>query len=557
MTEAATKRLLVIGGVAAGTKAAARARRMSPDWEVTLVTRDSDISYAGCGLPYFLSGVIKERRELVVKTPEEYEADTGAHVLTRHEALTIDPAVRQVRVKNLDTGALVDIAYDRLILATGASPVMPPVPGIDLEGVFTLRTVKDAVRVRDAVEGGAKRAVVVGGGFIGLEAAENLHLAGIQTTVVEAASQILPGFDVEMALLAKTYAGEQGLDIRCGERVQRITGESGRVSSVETERGAYPADFVIWATGIRPNVELARQSGIEIGPCGAIKVDRHMQTSVKGIYAVGDCAETTHQVTRTAAWSPMGSTANKAGRVTGAEAVGYPSCGQFTGVLGTTVVKLFDLSLARTGVSVDEACRCGYRPITALVPANDRAHYFPGHKQIVIKLVVDEDTRRVLGGQIIGEGVVDKPIDTLATLIGLGGTVDQLSSLDLAYAPPFSTAISPAILAAHVVQNKLDHRVDGVNPVELHDRLEKKEAVDVIDVRSEPEFIIGAIPGARSIPFGELAGRLAEIPHDRPVVLVCKVGKRAYLASQLLKQFGFTNVSILDGGMAGYPYEVV
>lgn len=556
MTDSHKKRLLVIGGVAAGTKAAARARRISQDWEVTLVTRDSDISYAGCGLPYFLSGVIKERRELVVKTPEEFEADTGVHVLTRHEALAIDAAARQVQVKNLDTGAVVELPYDRLVLATGASPCRPPVPGIDLQGVFPLRTVRDAVSIREAVAAGAKRAVVVGGGFIGLEAAENLHLAGLQTTVIEAASQILPGFDPEIALSAEAHVTDQGLDVRCGERVQHIAGEAGRVTSVHTDAGVFPADVVIWATGIRPNVELARQSGIALGPYGAVKVDEHMQTSAAGIYAVGDCAETVNQVTKAAAWSPMGSTANKAGRVTGAEVVGHPSRGQFTGVLGTTVVKLFGLALAKTGLSAAEAARCGFRPVTALVPANDRAHYFPGHKPIIIKLVVDADTRRVLGGQIIGEGVVDKPIDTLATLIGLGGTVDQLSTIDLAYAPPFSTAISPVILAAHVVQNKLDGRVNGVGPVELHDRLKRNEDLDVIDVRSEPEFVIGAIPGAKNIPFGELAERAGELSRDRPIVLVCKVGKRAYLASLLLKQLGFTNVSILDGGMAGYPYEI-
>lgn len=559
MTGVVTKqRLLVIGGVAAGTKAAARAKRLEPELDVTLVTLDSDISYAGCGLPYFLSGVIKERRELVVKTPEEYAADTGVRVLVRHEAMSIDPKSRLVRVRDLETGVDEEFAYDRLILATGASPVRLPIPGIELGHVYNLRTVRDAVQIREFLQSGrVRRAVVIGGGFIGLEAAENLHLAGVECTVVEATGQILPGFEPELALLAANHLAEKGLAVRCGERVQTIAGnEAGDAIGVTTDQGEYPADMVICATGVRPNVELARDCGIEIGPTRAIRVNGHMQTSVPEIYAVGDCAETTGRINRTPAWSPMGSTANKAGRTTGSEAAGHSAAGTFAGVLGTTVVKLFDWHMAKTGLTAAEAERCGHKTISALVPANDRAHYYPGYHQIITKLVVDAETRRVLGAQVAGEGVVDKPIDTLVTLITLGGTVDDLASLDLAYAPPFATAIASSIVAAHVIQNKLDGLVDGVNPTEIPALLEN-DGVQVVDIRTEPEHIIAAIPGAINIPFSELEARSSELSRDRRVVLVCKVGKRAYLASRLLKRLGFKNVSILDGGMACYPYEVV
>jgi len=556
-----SKRLLVIGAVAAGTKAAAKARREHPDWDITVLEKGSDISYAGCGLPYFIGGVIRERRQLVVRTPEHFLKEFGIKILTGHEATSIDVKSKSVVAKDLTTGEDKSFPYDTLIIATGATPVVPPVPGIDLPGVHTVRSITDAEQIAGALAGRAgkiaERAVVVGGGMIGLEVAENLKARGLEVAVVELTSQVLPGFDPEMAALVEEALRANGVDVYTGEKVTSFAaGPDGRLSKAVTSSREIPCDLAIWATGVKPNTALAKAAGIELGPTGAIKVDDNMRTSVPDVFAVGDCAENKNLLTGRAAWYPMGSTANKMGRIAamnleedGDEAPFLP------GVLGTAVLKVFSTSAAKTGLSEKAARDEGFDVVTVLVPASDRAHYYPGYKTIVTKLVVDAPTHRVLGAQVVGEGVVDKPIDIIATAISLGGTVDDLAVLDLAYAPPFSMAMSSTIVAANVALNKLTGKMSGISPEALKERLGDPD-LQIVDVRTDAEVATGMIPGSVHIPLSQLAQRIEELDRRKTQVLVCRVGLRAYLAANILRAAGFEKAAILDGGMVMWRHGV-
>lgn len=548
------QKILIIGAVAAGTKTAAKLKRENPNLDVTVITRDEYISYAGCGLPYYVGGVIEEKRELVVKTPEDFKLITGVDVLIKHEAIDVDKHNKIVEVKVLTTGEIKEFGYDKLVFATGASPFIPPIEGNSLKGVFSLRKVEDAIAIRELVDSGKiKKAVVVGGGFIGLETAENLFEKGIDVTLIELAPHILPGFDEEIALYAQNYMSDKGINILTTEKAVGIKGK-GKVEKVITDKRDLDADIVVMSVGVRPNVELARTMGVEIGKTGAIKINDNMETNVSDVYAVGDCAESINLITGNPAWYPMGSTANKMGRVAGININGDIEKDSLRGVLGTTVVKLFGLNAAKTGLSEMAARKEGYNTISVLVPGNDKAHYYPGYRMIITKLIADKDTHKVLGAQVIGEGVVDKPIDIIATAITLGAKVEDLEKLDLAYAPPFSMAMSTTILAANVLVNKLKNKIESISPVQLKDRTDE---VVVLDVRDEASNMICSIPGAINIYSEELYMRSGELDKKKETVLVCKVGKNAYLSYIKLKEMGFKNLKVLEGGMSAYPYETV
>jgi NADPH-dependent 2,4-dienoyl-CoA reductase/sulfur reductase-like enzyme/rhodanese-related sulfurtransferase len=545
-------RLLILGGVAAGTKAAARARREYPDAEVTIVTQDEYVAYAGCGLPYFVGGEISEAKELIVRTPEEFKQENGITVHTRHQALHISPDAHTVLVRDLTNGNEALFPYDKLIIATGALPLIPSVEGITLKRVSTVRGLTDAKKIRALLDSGKLHsAVVIGGGFIGLEMAENLARHGLAVSVVELKPAILPGFDTEIAALAKNHLAEHGVQVFTGEAVTRILGnDRGEATGVETTARSLPADLVILAAGIRPNTEVAAAAGVAVDGRGMILVDEYLRTNVPDILAVGDCASVRNRITGTDTYSPMGSTANKTGRLVIANL--FAPTEAFAGVQGTTIVRVFTLNAARTGLSTEEATAAGFDVETVLVPTPDRAHYYPGNRMIITKLIADRASRRLLGAQVIGEGVVDKPIDTLALGIALGMTVDQLSGMDLAYTPPFASALSSSIVAANVLLNKLAGKVRGVSPcaLDLAD-----PALQLVDVRTEPEYLIAAIPGAVNIPLAELHERRGELDPSRPTVVVCKVGRRAYGAALQLQRNGFSDVRILDGGMTAWPYE--
>lgn len=543
------EKVLIIGGVAAGTKAAAKIKRENPKFDVTIITKDEHISYAGCGLPYYIGGVIEDKRDLVVKTPEEFQALTGAKVFIKHEALDIDKKNKKVKVLDLTSEELKEFSYDKLLIATGASPFIPALDGINLKNIYTIRKVEDALNIREAIQSkNIKRAVVVGGGFIGLEVAENLAEQGVRVTIFELDPHILPGFDADVAAIAQEHLLDKGVMVLTNEKVTALEGTE-TVERVITDNGKIKTDLVIMSIGVKPNVELAKKAGIELGVTGAIKINEYMETSTEDIYAVGDCAENINLITNSNVWYPMGSTANKMGRIAALNITNPGNKDSLKGVLGTTVVKLFDLNACKTGISERDAKKLGYDAVSVLVPANDKAHYYPGFKMVATKLIADKATHKILGAQIIGQGVVDKPIDIIATAITFGGKVEDLEKLDLAYAPPFSMAMSSTIVASNVLLNKLNGKVDTISQIELKEKLNE---VQIIDVRDEAAFNENSIEGAINIPLSQLGSRANEINKDKEIVLTCKIGKNAYLAYLKLKDMGYENIKILDGGISAY-----
>lgn len=533
-------KVLVIGGVAAGTKTAAKLKRENRDLDVTLITKGENISYAGCGLPYYVGGVIENKSDLIVNTPKSFSDLTQVEVKTGIEALYIDRNEKIVNAINLNNNEEVKFNYDKLVIATGADPVKPPIEGIDLEGVYYMRTPNDAIAVREVVENdNVKRAVVVGGGFIGLEVAENLHEMGVKTTLVEAMDHIMPGFDDEVCSYVEDELMENGIMVLTGERLISIEGDN-KVKKVRTDKRAMKADIIVMAVGIRANTKIASDCGLELEVNKTIKVNEYMQTNDEDIYAVGDCVTVKNILSGKPVWSPMGSSANKEGRCVAKTISGEKT--PFNGVLGTGIVKLLNLNAARTGLTEKDAKNLGYEVESVIVPIDDKAHYYPDSKMIIIKLIADKNSKRVLGAQIFGEGNVDKQIDIVATAITFNATIGDLQNLDLAYAPPFSTAIHPLGHVANVLLNKID---GAVKIVRYNDFIENQEDYKLADVNKKTQL--------EGIPFIDLAtlnGKLDEFEYDDKILLVCARGKRAYLAYNRMKHFGYKDVQILEGGLA-------
>ncbi|CEQ24082.1 FAD-dependent oxidoreductase [Paraclostridium sordellii] len=533
-------KVLVIGGVAAGTKTAAKLKRENRDLDVTLITKGENISYAGCGLPYYVGGVIENKSDLIVNTPKSFFDLTQVEVKTGVEALSIDRDKKIVNAINLNNNEEVKFNYDKLVIATGADPVKPPIEGIDLEGVYYMRTPNDAIAVREVVEtDNIKRAVVVGGGFIGLEVAENLHEMGVKTTLVEAMDHIMPGFDDEVCSYVEDELIENGIMVLTGERLISIEGDN-KVKKVRTDKRAMKADMIVMAVGIRANTKIASDCGLELETNKTIKVNEYMQTNDEDIYAVGDCVTVKNILSGKPTWSPMGSSANKEGRCVAKTISGEKT--PFNGVLGTGIVKLLNLNAARTGLTEKDAKDSGYEVESVIVPIDDKAHYYPDSKMIIIKLIADKNSKRVLGAQIFGEGNVDKQIDIVATAITFNATISDLQNLDLAYAPPFSTAIHPLGHVANVLLNKID---GAVKIVRYNDFIENQEDYKLADVNKTSQL--------EGIPFIDLAtlnGKLDGFDYDDKILLVCARGKRAYLAYNRMKHFGYKDVQILEGGLA-------
>ena len=451
------ERLVIIGGVAAGAKAAAKARRMRPDLDIIVYQDETEVSYSACGQPYVLSGVIENRDKIIIRRPQEFASD-NIRALTRHRVEAIDVATRQIRVNDLSVNGAQTTAYDKLILATGARPIIPAVDGIELEGVLTLRSISDLDRFKstiDILKPG--KAAIIGAGYIGLELAETFHELNVKTTIIEKFDRILPKFDEEMAQQVSAHLVENNVELITGQGLAGITGENGRVVSVTTESGLErDVDLVVIAIGVRPNTDLAKDGGIAIGETGAIAVDRKMQTRVPGVYAAGDCCETVDRVTGKTTWLPLGDIANLQGRVAGENAAGGDA--SFPGVLGTAIFKTFDLNVACTGLSETAARQAGYEAVSVNVSRSDRARYYPGGNSLAIKLVADKQGGRLLGAQVIGPGKADKMIDIAATALLGRLTCEDLENADLAYAPPFSPVLSPMITAAGALNSKVGNR---------------------------------------------------------------------------------------------------
>jgi NADPH-dependent 2,4-dienoyl-CoA reductase/sulfur reductase-like enzyme len=452
-------RIVIIGGVAAGAKAAAKAKRVNPDLEIIVYQDEAEVAYSACGLPYVIGGTIADQNKLVIRKPEEFAKD-GIRVKAGHRVVAVDPANREITVRDLGDQREEKVVFDRLILATGAAPIVPPVEGVDLDGVLTLRKIGDLSRFESVLDRlGPKQAVIVGAGYIGMELAEAFHDLNIRTTIVEKFPRILPKFDPEMAQLVHDQLVERNVGLILGDGLSRIQGENGRVSAVVTESGkTIPAELVVLAIGVRPNVELAQAAGISLGKTGAIAVDSRMETNISGIYAAGDCVETIDRVSGQPIWMPLGDIANLQGRVAGENAAGGNA--RFPGVFGTAIFKTFDLNVAMTGLSEQAARALGFDPVSVLMKRGDRARYYPGGQGLNLKLIADRRDGRLLGAQVIGEGKADKMIDIAATALLGKLTCQDLENADLAYSPPFSPVLSPMIMAAGALSSRLSGVAD-------------------------------------------------------------------------------------------------
>ena len=552
-------KVVIIGGVAAGPKVGSRVHRICPDAQITLIEKGEFLSYAGCGLPYYVSGIVEDQKELmstpvgVVRDPVFFRNVKNVEVRNRTEVIKIDRSKKELTVVEKLGGREQKIPYDKLVLATGASPIIPPIEGVNLKNVFTLQNIEDSEGIKVALsEDKAKDVVIVGGGLIGLEMTEALAKKGCRVTIVEKLPQILPILDWEIAQQVNQYLEIRGVKVKTATTLMAIKG-MGKVRSVLTDRGEVQCDFVIMSVGVKPNVALAKDAGIVIGVTGGIKVNEKMQTSDPDIFAAGDCVESTNLITGKPCFIPLGSTANKQGRVAANNVCGFKD--KFPGVLGSTVCKLFNFNIGRTGLGENQARQEGFSVETVLSPAPDKAHFYPEAKPIMMKLVIDKKTRRLLGLQAVGPGIVDKRIDVAATAITSKMTVDDIANLDLCYAPPYSPAMDNIITAADVARNKLDGLYRSITPMEVEEKMRRGDDFIFLDVRSPGEYEAMRLEKSILIPLGKLRERLSELPKDKEIIAFCKISLRGYEAALILQAAGFKDVKVMDGGVVMWPYE--
>jgi NADPH-dependent 2,4-dienoyl-CoA reductase/sulfur reductase-like enzyme/rhodanese-related sulfurtransferase len=557
-------RIVVIGGSAAGPKAAAKARRIDEFADITLIQREPELSMASCGFPYYVGGTFDDRNMLlstpagIVRDPDFFNKAKGIKALVETEVTRIDREVRTVTYKHLPTGAHETIPYDRLVIATGATPICPPVPGVELEGVTTLQSMADADTlraVRDAQT--AIRAIVVGGGLIGFEVCESLRMAGIHTTVIEKASQVLAFMDTDMAKLVENHVRENGPDIMVNNGVAEFLGEDGVLTGVKLDNGIeLPCDVAVIAVGVRPNVALAKRAGLEIGTEGGIRVNEYMQTSDPDIYAVGDCVECTSLVTGRQMRAPYGDIANLQGRVAGQNIIKEGSA-RFPGITQTGICKIFDYAVGITGLSESGARALGMTDIeTATVSGLDIPPYMNG-ELLISKLVAERKSGRILGFQCIGPGDVSKRVAVMAMAIRGRMTVDDMCNADLPYAPPYSLALDHVIVNAHVLENKLLGNFTGITAAEAKQRVDSGADSFFLDTRTPIEFEETRLGvGEHLIPLGAIRSRLDELPadKDKEIILYCKVSLRGYEGAAILQAHGWRNVKVLEGGVMAWPY---
>ncbi len=541
-----SRRIVIVGGVAGGASCAARCRRLDESAEILMLDRGPYVSFANCGLPYYVGDVIKDEAKLLVANPALFRERFNIEVRTEHEVVAIDREAREIEVKELSTGRIYREAYDALVLSPGAAAVRPPLPGIDLPGIFVVRTIPDSRQIRAWIDAkAAKSAVIVGGGFIGLEMAENLVHRGLSVTVVEMLDQVMPPLDPEMARPVQEHLEKHGVKVALGDGVAGFEERGGQIS-VKTKSGAeHAGDIVILAIGVRPETALAKTAGLETGARGGIRVDEHMRTSDMNIWAVGDAVEVRDVVTGEWTLIPLAGPANRQGRIAADAICGRES--RFRGVQGTAICGVFDIAVASTGASEKSLQRAGITDYgkVYLHPAN-HVGYYPGAKPINLKLLFRKSDGRILGAQAVGEAGVDRRIDVIATAIQFGGTVFDLEESELCYAPQFGGAKDPVNFAGMIAANSLR----GDQPLADWKDLLPKSAV-LLDVRDPDEFEEGHIDGAINLPLNELRGRLDELPRDRELWLYCRVGQRGYYATRLLLQHGF-RAKNLPGGYLTY-----
>lgn len=541
-------KLLIVGGVAGGASAAARARRLSEDAQIILFERGPDVSLANCGLPYYIGGEIAERDKLLVVTPARLQTRFKLDVRTRTSVEAIDRVAKTVRVRDLETGREYQESYDRLILAPGAAPLRPPIPGIDLPGIFTLRNLQDVDRIKQSVDAGVKHVVVVGAGFIGLELVENFVRRGITATVVELQDQVLPPFDKEMTTPIAEHLASKGVKVLLGQSAEAFEKSADGISVRLKSGEQLLAQLVILGVGVRPENKLAVDAGLDVGPRGGIRVNEHLQTSDSDIYAVGDAIEVRDFVMDTPTQVPLAGPANRQGRIAADHIFGRNS--RYRGTQGTAIVRVFDRTAAMTGASEKTLQRAkrAYRKVY-VHPAN-HAGYFPGAEAMTLKLLFDPANGKLLGAQAVGGAGVDKRIDVLAVALQAGMTVFDLEEMELAYAPQYGSAKDPINMAGFVAAGLVrgDHPQVDVESV-LAAPAGKAEFL--LDVRTPQEYAGGHIPGGVNVPVDDLRARLAELPRDRRIAVYCQVGQRGYLATRILLQAGFDAVNV-GGGYKTY-----
>ncbi|MDD5893502.1 MAG: FAD-dependent oxidoreductase [Coriobacteriaceae bacterium] len=530
-------KVVIIGGVAGGASAAARLRRLDERAEIIVFERSGFVSYANCGLPYYIGGTIAEKRELTLQTPESFWNRFRIRVKTKHEVLAIDPAAKTVTVKDLSTGKAFTESYDKLVLSPGAMPTRPPLPGIDSEKIFSLRTVEDTLRIHDYVRREKPQsAVLVGGGYIGIEVAENLRELGLDVTIVQRPKQLMNTLDYDMATFVHAKLREKGIRLELGRSVSGFEERDGQILALIDGQDPLPADLVLLAIGVTPDSGLAKQTGLALGIKGSIVVNDRMETSVPDIYAVGDAVQVKHAVTGRDALIALAGPANKQGRIAADNICGLDS--RYRGSQGSSIIKVFDLTVASTGLAEKAAASAGIDADCVVLSPGSHASYYPGARPMTMKVVFEKQTFRLLGAQIAGGEGVDKRIDVLAVALHAGMRADELKGLDLAYAPPYSSAKDPVNMAGFMVENLKRGLVRQWHWDE-EPSLARDGSITLLDVRTAAEYERGHIDGFRNIPVDELRERLGELDRDKPLYVICQSGLRSYIACRILAQEGF------------------
>lgn len=549
-----TLKYLIIGGVAGGATAAARLRRIDENAEIILFEKGKHISFANCGLPYYIGNTIEQREALFLQTPTSFGDRFNVDVRNNQEVISIDPNKKSVQVKRAN-GKIYEETYDKLLLSPGANPFIPKIEGVDSEGIFTLRNVEDTDRIKNyAINHKIQHAVVIGAGFIGLEMVENLHHLGIQVSIVEMANQLMPTLDYEMAAFLKMEMVSQHVKMHLGTSATRFYKENNKLQISLSNGETLSADMVILSVGVRPNTALAQSAGIKLGITGGIWVDEYLQTSVPDIYAVGDVIEYPHPITRKPWLNFLANPANRQGRIV-ADNIVWGNKISYEGAIGTAIAKVFNMTAASTGLSEKKLQQEQIPYLTSITHSNSHAGYYPNAQMMALKLTFSPESGKIFGAQIVGCDGVDKRIDQIALLIKNGGTIHDLTLVEHAYAPPFSSAKDPVAIAGYVACNVYDGLMPTITWRDLAEQ--KLPEGTLIDVRTLQEFTEGAIPNAIHIPVDELRERLDEIPEDKPIYLYCGVGLRGYVALKILTQSGFKNVYNLSGGYRTYATAII
>ena len=538
-------KVVIVGGVAGGATAAARIRRLDEEAEIIVFERSGFISYANCGLPYYIGGVITDQEELTLQTPESFFSRVRVDMKVRHEVTAIYPDRKAVSVKNLITGDEWEESYDKLILSPGAKPTQPRLPGVGLDKLFTLRTVEDTFRMKEYIEQNhPKSAVLAGGGFIGLELAENLRERGMEVTIVQRPRQLMNPFDADMASFIHAKMRRHGIKLALGHTVEGFEEKDGGVDVLLKDEPPLHADMVALAIGVTPDTELAKKAGLKLGMKDSIVVNERMETSVPDIYAVGDAVQVRHCVTGQDALISLAGPANKQGRIAADNICGGDS--RYAGSQGSSVIKIFDMTAAVTGINETNAKKAGLSVDKVILSPMNHAGYYPGGKVMTMKVVFEKETYRLLGAQIVGYEGVDKRIDVLAAAIHAGMTAIELKELDLAYAPPYSSAKDPVNMAGFMIENIADGILKQFHMEDV-EALPRDGSVTLLDVRTTQEYRHGHIDGFQNIPVDELRGRLDELAKGKPVYVVCQSGLRSYIASRILAGSGYDAYNFSGG----------